>query len=92
MKKRCSDAHPSTLGESRHVVAAAWPRRLQSHQDGSLRCFRFGPMAQAGTAGCYSEDLRGPGPRMHLTGRWSGPATTVAAFVALSEPAAHLRR
>ena len=92
MNKRCSDARPSRLDERRHLVAAAWPRRLQSRQGGSLWCFRFDPLVRAITTDCRSEDLRGLGPGMHLTGQWRGPATTVAAFVAPSEPAAHLQR
>src|SRR5690606_26650919 len=92
MKRRCSDARPSTFDGSRYVVAAARPRRLRSRQGGSLRCFRFEPVARAGIAGCYSENLRGPGPDSHLTGRWSGPAIPVAALAAPSEPAAHLQR
>ena len=92
MKRRCSDARPSTLGERRHVVAAARPRRLQSRLGESLRCLRFEPMARAGTADCSSEDLRELGPGVHLTGRSSGPATNVAAFDDPSGPAAHLQR
>jgi hypothetical protein len=92
MKRRCSDARPAVLGEIRHLVAAAWPCRLWSGRGRTFRRRRFEPKAQAGTATCYSEDLRGPGHGTHLTGRWSGPATTVAAFDELNEPAAHLQR
>lgn len=36
MKRRCSDARPSTLVDTHRLSAATWRRRLRSRQGGSL--------------------------------------------------------